>query len=156
MKSNFNWMSCIGFLILIVGGVYFIAGSQSVGLGAAPVAPLYGLVILIIGLIVIIIPFRVAGRWNKVVGIVKSHKSITIQEAAGKSGVNPDKVRSIVYEGIASGDLSGSMEGDTFSRKKDGVTITTTQTAKVLVICPFCGSKTEQGLASCQKCGADL
>lgn len=117
---------------------------------------LIGLVILIFRIIVIIILFRIAGRWNKVVGIVKSHKSITIQDAAGKSGVNPDKVRSIVYEGIASGDLSGTMEGDTFFRKKDGVTITTTQTAKVLVVCPFCGSKTEQGLSSCQKCGANL
>ena len=29
-------------------------------------------------------------------------------------------------------------------------------TAKVFVICPYCGSKTEQGITKCQKCGADL
>ncbi len=28
--------------------------------------------------------------------------------------------------------------------------------AKVLIICPYCGSKTEQGITKCQKCGADL
>jgi hypothetical protein len=27
---------------------------------------------------------------------------------------------------------------------------------KVLIVCPFCGGKTEQGVAKCQKCGADL
>ena len=27
---------------------------------------------------------------------------------------------------------------------------------KVLVVCPFCGSKNEQGLTKCVKCGADL
>ena len=28
--------------------------------------------------------------------------------------------------------------------------------AKVLVICPYCGAKNEQGILKCQKCGADL
>ncbi len=28
--------------------------------------------------------------------------------------------------------------------------------AKVLVICPYCGAKTEQGILACQNCGADL
>ena len=28
--------------------------------------------------------------------------------------------------------------------------------AKVFVICPYCGAKTEQGITKCQKCGADL
>lgn len=28
--------------------------------------------------------------------------------------------------------------------------------AKVLIVCPYCGGKTEQGLTKCQKCGADL
>ncbi len=28
--------------------------------------------------------------------------------------------------------------------------------ARVFIICPFCGGKTEQGLTRCQKCGADL
>lgn len=29
-------------------------------------------------------------------------------------------------------------------------------TGKVFIICRFCGGKTEQGIAKCQKCGADL
>ncbi|MBY8998193.1 MAG: hypothetical protein KGD60_10700 [Candidatus Thorarchaeota archaeon] len=28
--------------------------------------------------------------------------------------------------------------------------------AKVLVICRYCGSKTEQGITKCQNCGAEL
>ena len=28
--------------------------------------------------------------------------------------------------------------------------------AKILVICPYCGAKTEQGILECQNCGADL
>lgn len=28
--------------------------------------------------------------------------------------------------------------------------------AKVLIICPYCGAKTEQGLTSCKKCNAEL
>ena len=31
-----------------------------------------------------------------------------------------------------------------------------TESAKVLIVCPFCGGKTEQGLLTCQKCGAQL
>ncbi|MHA1864037.1 MAG: hypothetical protein ACTSWA_09750 [Candidatus Thorarchaeota archaeon] len=27
---------------------------------------------------------------------------------------------------------------------------------KVLIVCPFCGGRTEQGIAKCQKCGADI
>lgn len=114
------------------------------------------MVLLIIALSLIIISFRSASKWNKVVGIVKSHESITIQEAAGKSGINPEKVRNIIYEGIASDDLSGTMEGDTFSRAKIAVVTGATDSAKALVLCPYCAAKTEQGLPNCQKCGADL
>lgn len=152
MKSKWNCTSCFGFLLLIAAGLLFVISGQA----SSPLGTIFATVILIIALSLIIIAFRTASQWNKVVGIVKAHKSITIQEATGKSGVKSDKVSNIIYGAIASGDLSGTIEGDTFSRKKDGVTVTTTQTAKVLVVCPFCGSKTEQGLTNCQKCGADL
>ncbi|MCK4566900.1 MAG: hypothetical protein KAU48_06290 [Candidatus Thorarchaeota archaeon] len=33
---------------------------------------------------------------------------------------------------------------------------TDTQVIKVLVICPYCGAKTEQGIGKCQNCQADL
>jgi len=29
-------------------------------------------------------------------------------------------------------------------------------TERVLVVCPFCGAKSEQGITMCQSCGADL
>lgn len=28
--------------------------------------------------------------------------------------------------------------------------------AKVLIVCPYCGTKTEQGIINCQSCGAKL
>ena len=28
--------------------------------------------------------------------------------------------------------------------------------APILIVCPFCGSKTKQGLAKCENCGADI
>ena len=77
-----------------------------------------------------------------------------MSEIGKATGVSPEKTRNIIYEGIASGDLSGTIEGDTFSRGQP--TATTTETTKVLVICPYCGAKTEQGLTKCQKCGADI
>lgn len=145
-------MSCLGFLLLIAAGVFFVIAGQANN----PPTAIVALVILIIALSLIIISFRSASKWNKVVGIVKSHESITIQEAAGKSGINPEKVRNTFYEGIASDDLSGTMEGDTFSRTKTAHATSVTGSAKVLVLCPYCAAKTEQGLPHCQKCGADL
>ena len=153
MKSAFNCFTCIGILFFLGGGFLIAAGLMG---GWGLITSVIGAVVLFIGLILIFLQFKIAGRWNKVVGVIKSHESITIQEAGGKSRVSPDKVRDIVYQAIASGELSGTMEGDTFSRTKTGVAITTTETAKVLVVCPFCGAKTEQGLTNCQKCGADI
>ena len=66
---------------------------------------------------------------------------------------------------IGKGRLKGHMEGDVFVRDS-GVSAThyttpstTTrerEVVKVLVICPYCGAKTEQGLSKCQNCQADL
>jgi len=153
MKSAFNCFTCLGFLLFFGGGFLIAAGFLggwgigSVGIGSA---------VLFIGLVLIILQFRLANQWNKVVGVIKSHERISIQEAGGKSGVSPDRVRNIIYEAISAGDLAGTLEGDTFSRMKAITTTHSTESAKVLVICPYCGGKTEQGLAKCQKCGADL
>ena len=63
------------------------------------------------------------------------------------------------------GELEGSIEGDTFTKGTPRPTVTpvasgtTTrerEIVKVLVICPYCGGKTEQGYPKCQKCGADI
>ncbi len=153
MKSAFNCFTCLGILFFLGGGFLVAAGLMG---GWGLITSGIGAVILFIGLFLIYLQFRIASRWNKVVGVVKSHESITIQEAGGKSRVSPDKVRDIVYQAIASGDLSGTMESDTFSRTKIGGATSVTDSAKVLVLCPYCGAKTEQGLSNCQKCGADI
>ena len=153
MKSAFNCFTCLGFLLFFGGGFLVAAGLMG---GWGPITAGIGAVVLFIGLLLIFLQFKIAGRWNKVVGVIKSHEKISIQDASGMSGVAPDKVRNIIYEAIASGDLSGTLDGGTFSRVKGTVSTTTTETPRVLVVCPFCGAKTEQGLAKCQKCGADL
>lgn len=153
MKSAFNCFTCLGILFFLGGGFLVAAGLMG---GWGMVASGIGGVILFIGLFLIFLQFRIAGRWNKVVGIIKSHESITIQEASGKSGVSLNKINDIIYQAISSGDLTGTMKGDTFSRTKTVGATSTADSAKVLVLCPYCGSKTEQGLPNCQKCGADL
>lgn len=150
MKSAFNCFTCLGFLLFLGGGFLVAAGLMG---GWGVITSGIGAVVLFIGLILVFLQFKIAGRWNKIVGIIKAHDRITVQEAAGKSGVSPDSVRNIIYDAIGTGDLAGTLEGDTFSRVSGAVV---TEVAKVLVVCPFCGAKTEQGLAKCQKCGADL
>jgi LPXTG-motif cell wall-anchored protein len=46
--------------------------------------------------------------------------------------------------------------GSIISKRRKKVEVIPGNDAKVLVICPYCGSKTEQGITKCQKCGADL
>ena len=153
MTSAFNYFTCLGFL-LFIGGGFLVAASLMGGWGLVVLG--IGAVVLFIGLVLIFLPLKIAGSWNKVVDIIKSHEQITIQEASSKSGISPDRVRNIIYAAIASGDLAGTLDGDTFSRVMVAGSTTTTETAKVLVVCPFCGAKTEQDLTKCQKCDADL
>ena len=96
------------------------------------------------------------GRRSKdsVIGIAAAHESISINEISQKTGLSESVVRSILYDAIGKRQLSGKMEGDTF--KRAGPTTGVSPDAKVLVICPYCGAKTEQGLAKCVKCGADI
>lgn len=91
---------------------------------------------------------------SKVVGVARAHERITIDELARLSGLPVDEVSSVLYDAIGTGKLSGRMEGSTFIRSA-GVTAGAGE-AKVLVICRFCGAKTEQGKSKCDNCGADL
>jgi len=85
-------------------------------------------------------------------------------ELSNKTGASVKLVSEIVYDAIGKGQLSGRMEGDTFVRSvSTGTTYaapsTTTrerEIVKVLVICPYCGAKTEQGIGKCSNCKADL
>jgi len=100
---------------------------------------------------------------DKVIGIASAHDSITISEISKRTGLPVQVVRDTIYDALGKHDLAGKMEGETFIRGKPATTKYTAPTTtrereivKVLVICPYCGAKTEQGLAKCQNCKADL
>ncbi|MDF1538509.1 MAG: hypothetical protein P1Q69_06370 [Candidatus Thorarchaeota archaeon] len=99
---------------------------------------------------------------DKVIGVASAHDSITVHELSERTGLSTSVVRDLLYDAIGKGELAGKMDANTFIR---GRPITTTyaghttherEIVKVLVICPYCGAKTEQGLAKCQNCQADL
>jgi len=140
----------------------------------------FGLVLLIGGMV--IIPF--GNLWSKrqtqtrVISIAKSHERITVDDISKKSDLPSQVVSKALYKAIGKGKLKGTMEENTFvraevpSQKVPSPVVTSeskpptepaTQTirekeiiTKVLVVCPFCGAKTEQGLSKCQNCKADL
>ena len=91
---------------------------------------------------------------GSVIGIAAAHESISINDISQKTGLSESVVGSIVYDAIGKGQLSGRMDGTTF--KRSGPATGVSPDAKVLVICPYCGAKTEQGLSNCSKCGADI
>jgi len=75
-----------------------------------------GAVELLIGIILVIEEVIFTYRWNKMVGIIKTHDKITLQEAAAKTGAAPKKVRSIIYEALSLKELSGKFDGETYSQ----------------------------------------
>jgi len=104
------------------------------------------------------------GIKSQVIGIASAHDRITITELSSRTGASVKLASEIVYDAIGKGTLSGRMEGDTFVRSAPSTTSYATpsthtrerEVVKVLVICPYCGAKTEQGLSKCQNCQADL
>ena len=88
-----------------------------IAFGSGLIATWIGVVELFIGLILVIEEIVFTRRWNKRVGIIKTHDTLTLQEAADKTGTTPDKARSLIYEALSLGELSGRFDGDTFSRK---------------------------------------
>jgi len=99
----------------------------------------------------------------QIIGVASAHDKITIAELSSISGATVKATSQIVYDAIGKRQLSGRMEGDTFVRSAPSTTTysapTTTrerEIVKVIVICPYCGAKTEQGIGKCQNCQADL
>ncbi|MFW9847587.1 MAG: hypothetical protein ACFFF4_00500 [Candidatus Thorarchaeota archaeon] len=97
----------------------------------------------------------------KIIGVASAHDSITLHEISQRTGLSVEVVRDTIYDALGKGELVGKMEGPTFIRGRPTTTTHTDTTrerevVKVLVICPYCGAKTEQGLSKCQNCGADL
>ena len=153
-------------------GAFLIVGSLIGIVGVLTVYSTYGMV-MIGGAILILIAFLAwpcvciqggRGARSQVVGVASAHDRISISEIAGITGLSEQTVRSTVYDAIGKKHLLGKMEGDTFVRSESaqptytapGSTTREREVVKVLVICPFCGAKTEQGLSKCQNCGADL
>jgi hypothetical protein len=101
------------------------------------------------------------GISSQVIGVACAHDSISINEISRITGHNEQIVREVIYDAIGKGKMSGKMEGDTFIRlspapSTSGTTTHEREVVKVLVICPYCGAKTEQGVSKCQNCQADL
>ncbi|MFW9918545.1 MAG: hypothetical protein ACFFED_03030 [Candidatus Thorarchaeota archaeon] len=165
MKSSCNCVVCLGFLLIAGGGIAALYAAPLLfqenawlslfGGDDTLLVLLVGIVVAIVGLSLVYSGFASAKNWNRVVAIAKSQNQITLKEISVKSGIPIDKVSGIVYDAIGSGELSGTIQGDTFNNSRPAAMTHATE-AKVLVICPYCGAKTEQGLAKCQKCGASL
>ncbi len=104
------------------------------------------------------------GARSQIIGVASAHDSIAVPEISRITGLQEKTVRDTLYDAIGKRQLHGKMEGDTFVRSVTpthtyAAPATTTrerEVVKVLVICPFCGAKTEQGLSKCQNCGGDL
>ncbi len=165
MKSSCNCVVCFGLLLVAGGGfllIYFTPylfdeGAWISLFGGDDTMLMVGIsgIVVLVGFLVIFFGFLETKKWNRVVSIAKSQNQISLTELGIKSGIPASKVSSIIYDAIGSGELSGTIEGETFTKSAPSVG-TMSGAAKVLVICPYCGAKTEQGLPKCQKCGASL
>jgi hypothetical protein len=154
------------FLILasiveIVGTAGLMAGNWAIG----PVAFIIGFAICAI--VFFVWPFICCqgskGVRSQVIGVASAHESISIAELSKITGVSEKNARDIVYDAIGKKQLIGKMEGDTFVKSAPSATTVSSSTTtkerevvRVLVICPYCGAKTEQGIGKCQNCQADL
>lgn len=169
MKRTWNLLSCIGFLMGAGGGFFAIMLSSYIqnyyenpdwyDFSYVPnyaVGAIISAAVAFFGLYMIYAIYINANRWNRVVSIAKSQNRITLKEVSTKAGIPTEKISDIIYDAIGSGDLNGTLEGEVFSKSKPSASIPTSGDAKVLVICPYCGAKTEQGFSKCQKCGADI
>ena len=113
MRSAFNGFSCLG-LMFILGGA-FLAVPEML-FGTFTIGFWIGAIELVIGLILVIEEVVFTRRWNKMVGKIRTHDKITVQEAAAEIKADPDKVRSIIYEALSLSELSGKFDGETFTK----------------------------------------
>ena len=114
MKSVITGLTFLGFILVLGGGFLVVAGLSGEWIVFTSII---GAVVLFIGLLLIFVQYKISAGWNKVVDIIKTHEQITIQEASGLSGLLPEGIRSIIFEAIALGDLTGTFDGDTFSKE---------------------------------------
>ncbi|MBD3407535.1 MAG: hypothetical protein GF411_15570 [Candidatus Lokiarchaeota archaeon] len=101
---------------------------------------------------------------NRIIGIANAHDQITMYELSQRTGLSMDVVRDIVYDALGNNQLHGKMESDTFIRSRPSSSAPEPppsvtrerEIVKVLVVCPYCGAKNEQGTPKCHKCQASL
>jgi len=99
---------------------------------------------------------------DRIIGIANAHDNISMYDLSQKTGISVDVVRDIIYDAIGKKQLVGKMEDEFFVRGRPvstSYTPTTTrerEIVKVLVVCPFCGAKNEQGTPKCHNCQASL
>ncbi len=91
---------------------------------------------------------------KKIIGLAMSRHEISMKEIAEETGIPSQAAKDVVIDAIAAGRLSGNIRGDKFVRATGAAAAA--GSAVVLVVCPYCGAKTEQGLTHCQNCGAKL
>ena len=113
MRSAFNGLSCLGLMFILGGGYLVMAG---IAFGSGLIATWIGAVELFIGLILVIEEIVFTRRWNKRVDIIRNHDRITIHEAAARTKIDPDKVRSLIYEALSLRELYGKFDGETYTR----------------------------------------
>lgn len=177
-------MAIAGFLLFISGFITPVVSESKNGLALGLFLSI-GAIVMLVGAIVFDFVMVISGLsisilmalvWpciccqgsqgirSQIIGVASAHDSITMIELSNKTGASVKLTSEIVYDAIGKGQLSGRMEGDTFVRSVSTGTAyaapsTTTrerEIIKVLVICPYCGAKTEQGIGKCQNCQADL
>jgi len=163
MSSNKECGDCM-FCTFILLGLVMLAGGITTMIMSEGEMWGVGIAIFVISLVFFILAFRRRAEIStatRVVGIARGHTRITMEELSEMARLPVDKVKNALYSGIASGMIHGTIEGNTFVRSAPEAAMSSISTrerevVKVLVVCPYCGAKTEQGLSKCQNCQADL
>ncbi|MBD3405301.1 MAG: hypothetical protein GF411_04080 [Candidatus Lokiarchaeota archaeon] len=160
-----SYILIIGSLTVIAGMLVTLAVNATGGpVGLSAFIPLGGAILILLCFLMwpcLCCKDKDAGS-RKVFGIAASHGKISISDLAKYSGYSEDTVRDIIYDGIGSGKVAGKMEGDMYIHAYKTTTVTTSsptrerEIVKVLVVCPYCGAKNEQGTPKCHQCQAPL
>jgi hypothetical protein len=87
---------------------------------------------------------------TKVIGIARGHSRISMEELSNLSRVPLDNARDIIYSGIASGTLRGTLEGNIFTRSESPTSTGGVRTIEREVMV------TRKVPEKCYSCGASI
>jgi len=119
------------------------------GSGLPPALPLsIGIAFGFGGLYMILSTLRKGSMMSRVVAVAIAHDKIRMDDISRESGVNPAKVKSLVYEAIAKGLLQGTVKEYTFIRSESRPGERITVEKEVLV--------SRKIPDRCFKCGASI